>query len=87
MTIKTAFWLTLIAVGATAAGCNDDGTVLTSESYSSVAISSFHLSANDAIAHLDSVYFSIDLERAQIYNADSLPYGTDVTALVPVVMM
>lgn len=88
MTIKTAFWLTLIAVGATAVGCNDDdSTVLTTESYSSVAISSFYLTANDAIAHLDSVYFSIDLERAQIYNADSLPYGSDVSALVPVVMM
>ncbi|MGM9861078.1 MAG: DUF6242 domain-containing protein [Muribaculaceae bacterium] len=89
MTIKTAFWLTLIAVVATAAGCNDDGdgTQFTSQAYSSVALSSFHITANNDKTHLDSVYFSIDLERAQIYNADSLPYGSDVTALVPVVMM
>lgn len=50
---------------------------------SSTAITGFSLAANDTIAaHLDSVFFSIDLDRAVVFNADSLPLGTDVRRLV-----
>lgn len=46
-------------------------------------VSSFSLVANDSLlVNLDSVFFSIDLVNAKIYNADSLPYGTDVSHLV-----
>lgn len=38
------------------------------------------------MANLDSVFFSIDLEHGVIFNADSLPVGTDVTHLVPVIV-
>ena len=40
--------------------------------YSSVAVRSFTLSANDKVLNnLDSVYFSVDLMNAKIYNADT----------------
>lgn len=67
--------------------CNakDDGV----EQYvpvSSVAVTSFTLRSDEDVAsNLDSVFFSIDLDRNVIFNADSLPKGTDVTKLVPVI--
>lgn len=52
------------------------------ETYSNVAVTSFSLTDNDKILeNLDSVYFSIDLANALIYNADSLPYGTQTSKL------
>ena len=58
------------------------------EAYSyGVAIRSFSLSANkNVLAGLDSVFFSIDLPKAAIFNADSLPYGTATNKLVPIIM-
>ena len=51
--------------------------------YSSVAVRSFTLSANDKVLNnLDSVYFSVDLMNAKIYNADSLPINTKIDKLV-----
>ncbi len=53
---------------------------------SSVAITNFSLkSKNNSKVKLDSVFFSIDLNHGVIFNADSLPVGTDVTKLVPVI--
>lgn len=50
----------------------------------SVAITAFSLSPDIRIMkNLDSVYFSIDLEHGVVFNADSLPKGTNVTKLVP----
>ncbi len=47
-----------------------------------VLVSAFALKPNTKVlAHLDSVYFTIDTERMMIYNADSLPQGTDVSKL------
>lgn len=49
---------------------------------SSVAVNGFSLDAKPAVlAHLDSVFFTIDLKNGVIFNADSLPMGTNVTAL------
>lgn len=49
-----------------------------------VAVKNFYLKANDSIlSKLDSVFFSIDLDNGVIFNADSLPKGTDVSKLVP----
>lgn len=51
-----------------------------------VAVKNFKLQANDTILnHLDSVFFSIDLTTGVIFNADSLPKGTDVRRLIPVI--
>lgn len=53
---------------------------------SSVAVSSFSLkSKSGSKVKVDSVFFSIDLNRGVIFNADSLPVGTDVTKLVAVI--
>lgn len=66
-------------------GCNDDSD--TFESYTdpginSVMVNSFSLQKNDSIVeNLDSVFFSIDLDNARIFNADSLPKNTRVSAM------
>lgn len=53
---------------------------------SSVAVTDFSLkSKSGSKVKLDSVFFSIDLNKGVIFNADSLPVGTDVTKLVPVI--
>ena len=48
----------------------------------SVMVNSFRLTANDTIlANLDSVFFAIYLNRAVIFNPDSLPKGTVIGKL------
>lgn len=50
--------------------------------YSSVMMTSFRLQANDSIlANLDTVYFAIDINHAKVFNADSLPKGTEINKL------
>lgn len=44
----------------------------------------FKLKANSKVASkLDSVFFSIDLNHGVIFNADSLPVGTEINKLIP----
>lgn len=48
----------------------------------SVRISAFSLVADTAVLdNLENVFFTIDLDKGLIYNADSLPVGTDVSKL------
>ena len=64
--------------------CEDNGYEDSYENAlsASTAITSFSLLANDDVMeNLDSVFFTIDLKNAEIYNADSLPMGTDVSKL------
>ena len=66
--------------------CNDKDDEDTIETYSSskqtTLITAFGLQANsDVLASLDSVYFTVDYDNGLIYNADSLPKGTDISAL------
>ena len=79
----------LILMGSVAVSCNKETTTSEDEIYvtsSTVAINSFKLNANKNVApSLDSVFFSIDLNNAVIFNADSLPKGADVSKLVPVI--
>ena len=50
--------------------------------YSGTAVKSFSLRENDKVLYnIDSVFFSIDLANGNIFNADSLPVGTDISAL------
>ncbi len=65
--------------------CNSDETdPMEYVESSSVLISGFSLSEDKKVLDsLQNVFFSIDLEKGLIYNADSLPYGTKVTKLVP----
>ena len=73
----------LIALCASTS-CNDDSDVISVDGdYNNCAISSFSLSKNDKILNaLDSVYFSINMITAEVYNADSLPKGTDISRFV-----
>jgi len=51
-----------------------------------VAVTGFKLKADNRILPgLDSVFFSIDLHQGLIYNADSLPKGTTLRGLIPVI--
>lgn len=65
-------------------GCNakeedEENTYVASPS---VAVNGFTLDAKPSVlAHLDSVFFTIDLKNGVIFNADSLPMGTDVSAI------
>lgn len=73
----------LIAASALVAACNSEyePAIVTSEN---VEVSSFSLTEDSKVlSNLDSVFFSIDLVNAQIFNADSLPYGTKVSRLIP----
>lgn len=77
----------LLAVGAllaSTAACNSsENNEITIET-SSAQILGFSLTANDkVIPAMDSVFFSIDQLTLDIFNADSLPVGSDITHLVP----
>lgn len=70
-----------IALGACNAEKSDEPAY---EPALSVAVQGFSLTADSKVmANLDSVFFSIDLDHAVIFNADSLPVGTSINKLVP----
>ena len=53
-----------------------------STSKQTTLVTSFGLQANaDVLTNLDSVHFTVDYDKGLIYNADSLPKGTDISAL------
>lgn len=90
--MKLRFSLLAFLLGLTCAvaltSCNDDDddnsstTTYIAASASSTEVSAFTLGNNDSVlTHLDSVNFTIDQKQCLIYNADSLPQGTDVTHL------
>lgn len=77
--------LALISLGILGA-CNSsddneyDDVVL--RPYTNVSVKSFSLGKNDSVlAYLDTVFFSVDLWSARIFNADSLPKGTRIDSL------
>lgn len=76
----------LVTLTAAITSCNSE--VKTDEVLpTSAVVRSFTLSNDDKVLpHLDSIFFSIDLYSGAIYNADSLPYGTNVSRLVPVIL-
>jgi len=65
--------------------CNkdsDDDSYTYSTSKQTTLITSFSLQDDaEVLADLDSVHFTIDYENGLIYNADSLPVGTDISAI------
>lgn len=61
---------------------NDDSTYSYSESQMTTLVTAFGLQADaEVLANLDSVHFTVDYDNGLIYNADSLPKGTDITEL------
>ena len=91
MTNKITWYLMLVAVALIAlpalVSCNkdkdkDDDTFTYSTSRQTTLIKAFGLQADaDVLSSLDSVHFTVDYDRGLIYNADSLPVGTDITGL------
>lgn len=82
---KIAIALVSIPAIAGFVACNSDYEVV-EESIGSAAVRTFSFAADDSVLeNLDSVFFSIDLVKGLIFNADSLPVGTKVTKLVPVI--
>lgn len=74
----------VITLLLTACNAKDDNVSDNYYTTESVAITNFSLTADIRVmANLDSVFFSIDLEHGVVFNADSLPRGTNVTKLIP----
>ena len=85
--IKQLIFLSVLATLIVATGsCNsksddDESEIVVTPAI--VAVKQFYLQANDSVLDkLDSVTFSIDLNTGVIFNADSLPKGTDVSRLI-----
>lgn len=76
-----------LILAAFAVSCNSSSSSSEEDVLSSnVAVTAFSLTSNDDVLNnLDSIHFTIDLDKAIIYNADSLPKGTKITKL-PVTM-
>lgn len=73
-----------VSLGSCNAKDDEDSSGGAYVSTESVAITAFSLNPDMRVMpHLDSVFFSIDLEHAVVYNADSLPKGTRVVKLIP----
>ncbi len=83
---KLLIGLTAAAALAGAASCNSDtDSDLTLPS--NVMVTSFSLTDDDKVLdNLDSVFFSIDLNKGLIFNADSMPYGTKTDKLIPIIV-
>jgi len=88
--INTLYLVLLMAVMTLSlsvlVSCNhkdDDDDVYTySTSEQTTLITGFALQTNsEVLANLDSVHFTVDYDNGLIYNADSLPVGTDITEL------
>lgn len=75
--------LTLIVMGIISS-CNSDSDSFVAEGdFGNCTVSSFSLAKNDSVlTGLDSVFFSIDLVNAVIFNADSLPKDTRTDKLI-----
>lgn len=70
------------------AACNkkDEPQEIDYAAAQSVAVTKFSIKPNAKVMKdLDSVYFSIDLDHKVIFNADSLPLGTEIDKLVPLI--
>lgn len=85
--IKTYLFTAAALAACILSSCNAKEEESDTDNYlaaESVAISSFSLSPDlRVMENLDSVFFSIDLEHGVVFNADSLPKGTNITKLIP----
>lgn len=81
MKIKQLFRLSIFAILVLMFACNTEDTATTLSS--DAEITAFSLTANDSVmTDLDLVFFTIDQQKGEIYNADSLPVGTEFTKLL-----
>ncbi|MDE6238678.1 MAG: hypothetical protein K2M54_01665 [Muribaculaceae bacterium] len=86
MSKLSAFCMIICTAGLGFVSCNSKSEELDYTLPSSALVKSFSLSANDSVLdNLDKVFFSIDLTNGNIFNADSMPYGTKINKLIPVI--
>lgn len=81
------FIILALAAGAGLSSCNtteeEEQTYAGSISGTSTMVTAFSIKANTKVMkNLNKVFFSIDQVKGEIFNADSLPWGTDVRKLV-----
>ncbi len=84
--IPIALIVAMTVIFSGLSSCKSDPGEVIDPYYSpvNVSVTSFSLTEDDKVMeNLDSVFFSIDLERGVIFNADSLPAGTKINKLVP----
>lgn len=63
-------------------GCGSKSDEYYYVSYNNTMVKSFALVDDESVLpNLDKIFFTIDLDKALIYNADSLPYGTDISGI------
>lgn len=71
--------LTLIILLASCGRLDEDGIYYSKQN---TMVCAFSLQKDTSVlSNLDSIFFTIDLDRSVIYNADSLPKGTDISAI------
>lgn len=80
--ISKTLGFALVALMTLFASCNEESNVTPYVDYGTFAITKFALRSNKLTSGADSVYFTIDLERGVIYNADSLKPGAQINKLV-----
>lgn len=83
MTVRHPLYLvTVLLLAVAGVSCNSENYYYSESETTSAGVNSFSLKNNkNILENLDSVFFSIDLVNFEIFNADSLPKGTDVTKL------
>lgn len=80
---KLALYIAAAAAVPTFFACNESYETVEQTSAAAVVRSFSFVEDDSVLANLDSVFFSIDLVKGLIFNADSMPKGTDITALTP----
>lgn len=77
--IKILVVLVIIILSSSCGRLDEDGIYYSKQN---TMVCAFSLQRDTSIlSNLDSIFFTIDLDRSLIYNADSLPKGTDVSAI------
>ena len=85
--LKPLYLLLAVLLACTVGSCKKDkddttSTFVYTTSTSSTLVSTFNLNnTNITSINVSRVFFTIDPERGMIYNADSLPMGTDISKM------
>lgn len=80
---KVAIYLAIVSLTASFVSCNDNSSESETVLAGSAMVSEFSLRECNALPGIDSVFFTIDQKGMRIFNADSLPVGTRINALIP----
>lgn len=71
--------ITMLVIISSCKNLDDEGLYYSKQN---TMVCSFSLQRDTSVlSNLDSIFFTIDLEKSLIYNADSLPKGTDISGI------